>query len=132
MCNVHKRTQVSLRVGVHLCVCACRVLRLATGVFLDGSGSLFFEAGFLSQTQSSKIWLVSLAGSPRPPFKAGVTGGHHTSSVFARVLELQTLVLLLLHQALTTEPAPTPPCPTLMMPLSTLIWPTVSFSRNSE
>lgn len=105
-------TQVSLRVGVHSCVCAracaCGVPRLATGIFLDGSASLFFEAGFLSQTRSSKTWLISLAGSPTSTSKAGITGGYHTSSVFARVLDLQTLVFLLLQQALTSEPAPSP------------------------
>lgn len=52
-------------------------------VFLNGSPSLFFEARFLNETQSSKIWLVLLAGfwgiPPSLPLKAGITGGYHTS-----------------------------------------------------
>lgn len=73
---VHVCMQVTLCVWAHLGVRAYRILRLATRVFLNGSSTIFSEAGILRQTQSLRIWLISLTGllgDPLPvPFEAGI------------------------------------------------------------
>lgn len=58
---------------MYVCVCMSHVYdstqRLMSGVSLQRSSTLLFQAGSLSQTQSS--W--SALGSLRLPFKAGIT-----------------------------------------------------------
>lgn len=95
---------------VHVCVgtSMCEVYMQSggwcqvSGIFLNCSCTLFFEARPLFQTQSSLIRLVSLAslsaGNPSSPYsEAGSVVGHYSCLAFMQVIRIQTLVLLRVH-----------------------------------
>lgn len=59
---------------VHMSLCACRGLRLKSGIHLNCSSNLFTETGSLNQTQSS-LSSSACSGDPLPlPPEAGITG----------------------------------------------------------